>query len=110
MTTNTNTKEHLQLSPAHDADNNEHATVLIDEAVSRAQRNGTTITTAAARLIAASMHRGPATALCRFAATGRLSQLQATMELWDHPMGGVPDHWWQAFDLYLQQEAPDGAA
>ena len=106
----TNMKKDSRPFPAREMGNEEHATVLIEEAITLSQRNATAITRAAARLIAASMHQRPTTALCRFAATGRLDRLQATEELRNAPMGQVPDRWRQAFDLYLQQEALDGAA
>lgn len=60
-------------------DQTETARELIDEAL--ASWNGQSIATALARVIAASFHAGPDTALGRFAGSGELDVDQALIEL-----------------------------
>lgn len=110
MTTTTIAKRAPQLLPVQEADNQRRAKALIEEAIALAKQNGMATTTAGARILAATIHQGPTTALCQFAATGTLEQLQATAELWGSSVNEVPVRWWRALDLYLQQEALDGAA
>lgn len=64
---------------------------------------GASIPASIARLIAATIHRGPDTALGRFAATGVLDAHAAAQELHSDSARELPPDWWLALDLYLQQ-------
>lgn len=89
------------------------AMARIEHGLTMAHLAGRPISTACAQLIAATIHRGPTTALCRFAAAGRFEyqdRLQAQVELWDSSVTEVPTSWWRALDVYLTQEAEHGAA
>ena len=77
---------------------------MINQSVEAANSAGGTISRETARLIAATVHRGPITALGRFAATGDLHPLAATVELWDSSIHEMPTTWWRALDLYLSKE------
>lgn len=76
----------------------------IEHGLALARLNDEPILTETARLIAATIHRGPTTALCRFAAGGSLKGvdlLQAHQELWDASVEETPIPWWRALDAYL---------
>lgn len=104
----TNTKGAIT-APINEPENERLAHERINEAVAQAGPAGT-ISTTTARLIAATVHRGETTALGRFAATGVLNPMQASVELWDGSINELPPAWWRALDLYLEQELGDGAA
>lgn len=94
-------------APVHEPENERLAHERIDRAISQAGPTGT-ISTASARLIAATIHRGPTTALGRFATSGVLHPMQASVELWDSSIHELPQAWWRALDMYLEQEADHG--
>lgn len=77
----------------------------IDRAVAAANSSRSVISDGTARLIAATIHEGPGTALERFAATGQLDHAGASTELWDLPIDSVPADWWRAMDHFLDEEA-----
>jgi hypothetical protein len=106
--TTINTKGALT-TPVNEPENEQLAHQRIAEAIRRAGPTGL-ISTATARLIAATIHRGETTALGRFAATGALDPMQASVELWDGSINELPQAWWRALDMYLEQELRDGAA
>lgn len=91
-------------APVAEAENEQRARTLIDQSVEDANSAGGTISRETARLIAATIHHGPTTALGRFAATGTLHPLAATVELWDSSIHELPTAWWRALDLYLSEE------
>lgn len=77
---------------------------LIDGAIA-ATPLGDSVPTMTARLIAATIHGGPGTALAAFAATGVLDQRGATAELNRTQMGDLPSRWWFSLDAYLRRQA-----
>ncbi|MTD46708.1 hypothetical protein GKE82_21045 [Conexibacter sp. W3-3-2] len=95
-------------APVNEPENERVAHELINRAIKQAGPDGT-IGPATARLIAATIHRGETTALGRFAATGVLNPLEASVELWDGSINELPPAWWRALDMYLDQESGDGA-
>lgn len=80
-------------------DQTEKARELIDEAL--ASGNGEPIITALARVIAASAHTGPDTALGRFASTGELDADQALVEVRAIPKGEIHFLWRGTLAGYL---------
>lgn len=102
----------------HDADANErHAVQVINRSMNLARASSRPISQRGARLIAATIHLGPHTALGRFAATGTLSSpsvaSRATDELFDtYGNSTIPRPWWRALgtylDAYIDREARRG--
>lgn len=89
---------------------NEHvARRRINKAIAETPVGGS-IPTPTARLIAATIHGGPDTALSRFAATGELDPNQSVRELDDIAFHQLPPDWWLALDAYLREEADHGRA
>lgn len=66
------------------------------------------LTTAAARLIAATIHTGPYTALERFARCGALEGDRALDELHHLTDDGLRRHWRQALATFITAEARRG--
>lgn len=94
--------------PATVAERNErHARRVINNAL-RFAPNGT-ISARTARLIAATVHAGPYSALWRFATTGVLDAAWAATEL-AGCKDELPAPWMRALDQYLRQEVPHGTA
>lgn len=91
----------------HGAAYNEPAAKRLIDHVVAATPRGASIPERTARLIAATIHGGPGTALASFAATGVLDQPAATDELNLLDMGDLPTRWWFALDTYLRSEATE---
>ncbi len=83
-------------------DQTEKARELIDGAL--ALWNGESIGTALARVIAASVHAGPDTALGRFAGGGELDVDQALRELHSIPKGEIHFLWRGVLVGYLSEQ------
>ncbi|CAN5441957.1 hypothetical protein BH10ACT7_BH10ACT7_11010 [soil metagenome] len=83
-------------------DQTEKARELIDDAL--ALWNGESIGTALARVIAASVHAGPDTALGRFAGGGELDVDQALTELHSIPKGEIHFLWRGVLAGYLHEQ------
>lgn len=96
--------------PVNEAENEHLARRRITRAVETAKNRGDVIDTDTARLIAATIHRGPTTALGRFAATGELDRQLAGIELWESNIHELRPSWWNALDTYLNEEATHAAA
>lgn len=86
--------------------NERRARRLINNAL-RYTPNGTGISARTARLIAATIHAGPYSALWRFATTGYLDAGWAATEL-AGCKDELPAEWLRALDEYLRQEVPHG--
>ncbi|KXP06896.1 hypothetical protein [Tsukamurella tyrosinosolvens] len=97
-----NTTYHEGAAIVAGRENQLRAQNLIDNAIAETPY-GSAITTSTARLIAATMHHGPGSALGRFAATGELDRLHATAELDHAHIRDLPADWWLALDTYLLQ-------
>lgn len=75
----------------------------IDRSIARTPL-GNPIPTATARLIAATIHHGPDTALGRYAASGQLDRRQAIEELSQTAINDLAPDWWLALDAHLRKE------
>ncbi|SIM79007.1 hypothetical protein [Mycobacteroides abscessus] len=84
--------------------NQKQARHLIDQAIAAAP-TGQPIRTPAARLIAATIHRGPGTALSRLASTGETDRLRALEELEHTSARDLPATWRTALEEFLRTEA-----
>ena len=84
--------------------NQKQARHLIEQAIAMAP-TGQPIRTPAARLIAATIHRGPGTALSRLASTGETDRLRALEELERTSARDLPATWRTALEDFLRTEA-----
>jgi hypothetical protein len=98
----TNQTKPIRDSALRAPDQTEKARELIDEAL--ASRDGESIGTALARVIAASVHTGPETALGRFAGSGELDADQALIELSAIPKSEMHVLWRGTLAGYLHAQ------
>ncbi|WP_255784539.1 hypothetical protein [Mycobacteroides abscessus] len=89
--------------------NQKQAKHLIDHAIAVTPADGT-IPLSTARLIAATIHRGPGSALSQFASTGEVDRQRAAEELEHTNPDQLPAYWRAALWEFLMKEVDDGRA
>jgi len=89
--------------------NQKQAKHLIDHAIAVTPAD-MTIPLSTARLIAATIHRGPGSALSEFASTGEVDHLRAADELEHTSIHDLPADWRTALQEFLTKEVDNGKA